>query len=246
MPKGRLATMFSELEEVSPLRRNKFFSDVAFCPRRAVIFRHAAPSMVSSTSVASKLYMSFGTAAHRVLQKQLGQVGILVESERYIRREEPALGCYIDAIVKMNGKKYVMEIKTCGKLPDEPKPEAPFQTGLYMFLTKIPRGVVVYVSRSVYDWRNSKLLIREFQVGPIYVERAIHSLAVAQTYHEHKRLPPVPSHIGARSHCTFCPFIKLCWNHESIDCGLAMDGASLNEQVDAWEERLRSELPWLA
>lgn len=188
-----------------------FAGDVAFCPRKAVMYHKIDPDLEVETSASGKLYMGIGSAVHEQVTTSLYEQGMLLFKEYRIPNLSLGLGGYVDAIIWLNDRVRGVEIKTCGKLPDAIKPEHRQQAMTYQAVTGI-KMCVMYVSRNVADY-SGKIQMRVFELDATQeqLDNALASVAVAYFFSEAGVLPRIPAHITSEKDCTFCPFQSVCW-----------------------------------
>ena len=108
--------------------------------------------MRSDSTYGEDRILKGGTEAHRKLQKQFQKQGILIEAEREIEDTEHHLTGHIDAIVKGQHGKEIVEIKTKGNAEALARLKAPEQSHVeqlmfYMHTTGIRKGYLHYATR---------------------------------------------------------------------------------------------------
>jgi CRISPR/Cas system-associated exonuclease Cas4 (RecB family) len=103
---------------------------------------------------ASLLKMHFGKIQHEDMQRILKEKNILLCSEVETNKRKFGLDWkyFIDAIIKDNDKKYILEIKTVYArgfdfVKEEPKKEHFMQCLCYMIFEKILDGIILYIGR---------------------------------------------------------------------------------------------------
>lgn len=194
-------------------RRNLYGADAANCPRKASIIMNLPADHETEFSASGALYMAIGSAVHETLQSALKKSGVLLVSEYRISGFGISLGGYVDAIIMLNGRPRILEIKTCGNtLPAKPKPEHVVQAQTYALVTGILDPIILYVSRSVAGY-DGKIISRQFDIDS---DRDTLSLIAtrlfrSQYYAEAKVLADIPSHIANSRDCGFCAFTEMCW-----------------------------------
>lgn len=192
-------------------RARLFAGDVAHCPRKAVLHHQVDTDTKVESVASSKLYMAIGSAVHEKVTDSLYAQGLLLFKEYRIPDLGLSLGGYVDAIVLFNGKIRNVEIKTCGRLPNEPKLEHKHQALMYETVTGF-RSIVLYVSRSVASW-DGKVQMRALELNATPAERdqVLASAATAHYYSAAGVLPPIPSYLRSKVDCNYCPFAEICW-----------------------------------
>ncbi len=196
-------------------RRNLFCSDAAHYTRKAVALV-AMTNIFEPRTITLNLYHGMGNAAHDAIQNKLKDAGILHMAEGYLKIPQLGnLGGYVDAVVNIDGRLSVIEIKTCGKLPTLPRPEHAAQGALYGAVLGIKDVYILYVSRSVADWQGNPL-IRLLKVDPEQQPKALMRTAYAAKCLSARIIPPTPSYID-NSKCRFCPFKEACNDNEILE-----------------------------
>lgn len=219
LPKDGIDPWFITLleERKPPYKRPHLYgADAGLCARRNVLLANndGVPSHISATSNA---YMSLGVALEEMLAAGLQK------KERLICKQLPLplmpevkIRGYIDLVIfDHEDELALVEVKSCGKLPDEPKPTHLIQIQTYCAVTGIERAWLTYLSRNVSEegeW--GKLAIRSFRVDPgadVQKER----LSVAMLSHladQEKTLPQKPVKFRKHTECHYCEFRDLyCW-----------------------------------
>lgn len=213
-PNTIIQNVINGLSGTAPLhRRNLHGGDGAYCARKNSAMLNMPDDQMVEMSAASAFYFSIGSAVHETIQKALTKTGMLIASEFRINSIGINIGGYVDAIVRIDDKPRILEIKTCGGLPAKPKPEHVFQAMTYALITGIPDPILFYVSRSVASW-DGKLITKQFELESTkaaYIQVAT-GLYRSLYYAEAKRLADIPVHIESARECGFCPFVNTCWN----------------------------------
>lgn len=239
----------------SKLRRPKFHcGDVGMCERKAIIHTLVHSSYEITEDITTTLYFRVGTAVHEVVSEQLRNAGLLKLSE--LRLEEPRIGPpklmplkgYVDNVIKVGDELGVIEVKTCGDLPLKPKGWHPEQLGMYMLLTGIPNGYLLYMSRKVADFKGP--LMRVFKVDSSVIQKAALTSARASVFVNAGVLPPKPAHLKTQSACGFCPFTSFCWKDRPLplDAGVNFKPdeellQKLGKKAVALSHRMISDMP---
>lgn len=193
--------------------RGKLYAgDAGWCPRKSALFSLRDGRNVNNA--ASQFYMETGTTVHRLIQKGLENVGVLVEAERRIdyKIDNVQISGMIDGVVEIDDEISVLEIKTCGALPSKPKKEHKHQAMVYALLSGIYKIIIFYFSRSIASY-DGTLTAVEFEVlaTPDELAETAHLLAESVVATKMGVIPRIPPHITSASNCGFCPFQKSCW-----------------------------------
>lgn len=226
-------------------RVHLYGSDAGFCARRNVLLHHNS-WVVSETTPASNAYMSIGVALEEMLMKGMKEKGVLIAWNRYLIQNP-----YVKVRGKMdlifldpNEQVTLMEVKTCGALPTEPKPTHLAQAQTYSALSGLRNVVLTYISRQVNlpGEFGPQTALRTFVVDTS--EEALRSrLEVALKSDRLAKqgiLPPLPAHFRKHTECHTCEFRDLfCWQERP---GLAPKGVD-GLPIQKGKLRDKSELP---
>lgn len=220
--KGRISTsgagpltrmVMANTGNTYPLRRKRIYAKSAgLCYRQATHPLVINPETMTTFGPAGTLYANMGTAVHDVVEKAFEKSGNLVYAESYAPDVGLNIGGYIDAIVRLNGKERIIEVKTCGNLPSKPKRDHAAQALTYVVLSGIRNPILFYLSRSVADY-TGKLITAELEV--VHTDDDLRRTAIQMAAAHYSSslgvLPPKPMHLRVKSHCGFCPLIRNCW-----------------------------------
>jgi len=212
---GKLTKIISTgLHEMYQLRRKRIYGGSSgFCYRQTSWPLVCPTSTVSTFPASARLYADIGTVIHEQFQKAFEKEKILIAAEWYLGDVYGInIGGYVDAIVMLDGKPRVIEIKTCGKLPDKVKPDHRAQSLIYSLLTGIYNPIVLYQSRNVANWQGV-LNTRELEVIATREELLLTgvNLVAADLCTKKGLLPPKPIHLTVKSHCGFCTLKDNCF-----------------------------------
>lgn len=202
------------LRTQEPIHRDRlrlFASDAGRCARKAVLHNLVDPEIRVTTSAAGKFYMGMGSAVHEKVTDAFFKQDILLFKELRIPRLDLNLGGFIDAVVFIDDHVGAVEIKTCGKLPGEIKPDHRSQALVYHAVTGF-KTYVIYVSRNVASW-DGKLQIQVLDLipQPGEVEATLSSIAIAHLFGSAGVVPNKPARFTSADDCSFCPFVNMCW-----------------------------------
>jgi len=113
-----------------------------------------------SFNVSPRLQRIFdnGHYVHERLQRYLEECGILFQVEVPLENKEYQIRGTCDAIIRIGDKDGIVEIKSCNQNVfyslHEPKAEHVVQLHLYMFMSGIPRGVLLYECKNDQELKN--------------------------------------------------------------------------------------------
>ncbi len=191
------------------------------CPRKVWFFANtdSGPQVNPATM---KLYQEIGNSVEEVIvngfRNNSNLLGTQVKLPNPPKRYGVNVGGYIDMVaLDSTGQIAAYEIKTCKKIPNEPKAPHLSQALVYATLGGFDRVHIVYVSRLVQDWPNPEPLIKVFTVN---TAEAIGDVATNIVYScntmANAEAPPRPSHFRKHRECQFCDFQVRCWDDGTV------------------------------
>ena len=186
-----------------------YASETGYRPRQGAVLAQLPSTEISSAS--STMYKKLGDSIETMILDALYEQGVLVFRQFHLTEVGLDLGGYVDGIIMLNGKLHVLEIKTCGQLPSQPKPQHLHQAALYSAVTGFP-AIIYYVSRHVASF-DGVLKQAEFFIpahGDIQ-RAALFRAAIAHLSVIDNVTPDIPSHITKEDQCGFCPLRPQCW-----------------------------------
>jgi CRISPR-associated protein Cas4 len=117
-------------------------------------------------------------------------------NDRWIR-----LSGRIDALVELNGEKFIVEIKSIGKIPREPLDHHIMQVQPYMLALGAEKAVVVYLYKTDLTWT-----VFEVYYNPDLLEKIIQrAVTLDKALFENKTPTAEPSW-----ECKYCEFRERC------------------------------------
>lgn len=190
-------------------------SDAGLCARKNVYLQwnEWVPDVKKATTVA---YMAIGVGLEDMLATALRSKGRLLAHGLRIQ-ELPGLkisGIIDLVILDHQNEVSLIEVKTCGQLPVEPKPEHKAQIQIYCAVSGITKAWITYISRSVRKGYTDKLEMRSFVVDcseEVLLDR-LKIASVSKRASLVKKVPPVPSHFRKHQECHYCQFMDFCWD----------------------------------
>jgi hypothetical protein len=122
--------------------------------KRQVFYKKTGTEVSNPIDEAAYFKMALGTASHEKIQSIISKLGILQECEdmKTIEWNGSTWNYRIDGIVEIDGKRYVLEIKTVygtgfRYIEEKPKENDFMQIQLYMLFENIADGLILYVGR---------------------------------------------------------------------------------------------------
>lgn len=196
-------------------RPHLYGADAGLCARRNVLLEHNV-WMASEKSPTTAAYMAIGVALEDMLAKGLRRNDRLVTTQfKLPKMDEVYISGYVDLIIfDSEDKLAIVEVKTCGKLPEEASPVHLAQVQTYAAVTGIKRAWLTYISRNVRDEFGTKLAMRTFavDVSDATLLSRLQTAAMSRLAGNIAKLPPVPAHFRKHTECHYCEFRDaFCW-----------------------------------
>lgn len=192
-------------------------SDAGLCSRRNVLLEHNT-WIPTGKSPATHGYMAIGVGLEDMLAQALRRKErLFVQSQRLVEMPEVKISGKIDLVVLDHKDEFALvEVKSCGKLPLEPKPEHLAQIQTYAAVSGVHRCWITYISRNVRSSFSENIDLRSFPVdcgADILTQRLLTAL-VSRTASDAASLPPVPASFRKHKECHYCEFRdSFCWGH---------------------------------
>jgi hypothetical protein len=193
-------------------RPHLYGADAGLCARRNVLL--SRNSWVAGYKPATaQAYMAMGVGLEDMLAAGLHSKGrLLIQSLVLPLFPQFKISGKIDLVIFDNQDELALvEVKTCGKLPLEPKPTHLAQIQTYAAVSGITRAWLTYISRDVRVDFGEQLAIRSFFVD--CSREALHgrltTAALSHLCSEAALLPPVPAHFRKHQECHYCEFRDL-------------------------------------
>lgn len=195
-------------------RVNLYGSDAGFCARRNVLLANNT-FLADETTAASNAYMSIGVALEEMLMKAMADKDVLVGWNVHLLPvpEIKVRGKMDLLFFNPDDQLTLMEVKSCGALPTEPKPNHLAQAQTYAAFSGIRNVVITYISRQVNlpGAFGPHVALRTFQVDTSD-EALLNRFHIALTSARLSvipLLPPVPAHFRKHTECHYCEFRDL-------------------------------------
>lgn len=198
--------------DVAVSREGRLYaSDAGLCEKKAVL--NATSNGIITDSPASRGYFEMGNTIEELVMDGLFQSNALLFKQYRLPDVGINMGGYIDGIIVIHNHVRVLEVKSCGKLPDFPKPHHAAQAYIYSAITGLPASLL-YFSRSVAAFDGS-LIMREFALEEYPEEKraALFRAVLASLAVKAKVNPEKPSHMVSEAICkaAFCDHLATCW-----------------------------------
>jgi CRISPR-associated protein Cas4 len=107
----------------------------------------------------------------------------------------------IDALLELNGEKFIVEVKSISKLPDEPLDHHVMQIQPYMLALGVQKAVLIYLDKTDLNWK-----IFEVYFLPDLLEKMVErAVTLDRALFENKAPRSEPSW-----ECKYCEFKERC------------------------------------
>lgn len=195
-------------------------SAIGQCMRKLWFDEFKAPKDSSPQGlelIRTHLTFEIGTYAHVIFQNLCEMAGVLVKREISIRDAKRRVLGHADGIVRINGERYLLEIKTSNSrtflglaAPNESHLK---QTHLYMASLGLRKGIIVYIDKD-------RSVLKEFVVDfdkKLYLTQCQGRISV---FFKHVRERTPPNKEGTNPQvmpCLYCPYKLVCFDVERLN-----------------------------
>lgn len=241
-PESFWSDVLAWTEQFEP-RKRMYGSAAAWCPRQNFLnSRDEFNSGLNVFPATAALYMSIGNGIEQALVDGLVRKERFIFNNLYLPKCEIDIGGKIDLVYVDDENEIAMaEVKSCGNLPDKPKPEHLAQLMTYAAIGGYDRCSLLYVSRNVRTPRGDAML----RVFPIEITEqnllaSLEKVCLSQLAIENGFVPEIPSNFSRTTTCRFCRFNDYCWNPEVLMEEERPSFVELNtEKYEAYKVRAR-------
>lgn len=230
------------LGSVQPATRRPWLygSDAGLCPRKNVFYSQN-DSIPFQMQPSTRAYMATGVALENLLADGLSEKGRLICQNPYlIEMPEVKVRGKIDLVVfDHEDELALIEVKSCGELPNQPNVQHLAQIQTYCAISGIHRAWLTYISRKVQDqsaW-GPNIAIRTFKVEtePLTLTNRLFTAVFSDLCIKAGKLPLMYSHFRKTEECRYCSFLDFCWKKEPRYGGDGPD-SSFVEDLSITEE----------
>lgn len=182
-----------------------YITDAGKCPR-AVYFKFKKIPKKKPEPRVLRIFDN-GDYTHMRIMSVLFGMGVVRATELKIPPQEIISG-RADAIIDIEGKPYVVEIKSIGSYKfgklQEPEPDHMKQIQLYMHYFKIQDGILLYEDK---DKQNLKEFVVKYD--PFLVQEALEKFKELKGQIDKNVVPPIPLDIEPWR-CEYCDYREEC------------------------------------
>lgn len=203
-------------------------SQAPHCSRRGALTGVYEGTQI--TRPANQGYFSLGIAIENMILNAWDKNKLVITDQYRLPEVGLNLGGKVDAVVLLNGKLRIVEIKSCGdKIPTSGKREHLSQARFYSAVTGFPM-YLFYFSRNVAHF-NGKLKSTYFyeEFNKDTLQYTVHNAALARLSIDNTIIPEIGGNIRSIGDCGFCDFVGHCWKGDELTIS---DRNGLTEQYD--------------
>lgn len=188
-------------------------SDAGFCPRRNCLLEHNTWVDAKVNSAGSG-YMGIGVAFENLLAESLRRGGrLILQDKRLIELPEVKVSGKMDLIIWDREEDVapapqiaIVECKTCGDLPAEPKPSHLAQLLTYSAISGISKAYLLYMSRNLNPKQPIPIRVFTVDTSEEVVVGVLINIFLSRLSTDQHVLLPVPSHFRKHTECHYCEF----------------------------------------
>lgn len=182
-------------------------SDAGFCPRRNCLLEHNTfvDSLVNS---AGSGYMAIGVAFENLLAESLQNTGkLVVQDSRLIEIDEVKVSGKIDMFIfDQEDELAIVECKTTGDLPIEPKPTHLAQVLTYSAISGIDKAYLIYMSRNLNPKNSIPLKVFKIDTSEEVIINTLTTILLSRYSTDERLLLPIPKTFRKHTECHYCEF----------------------------------------
>jgi len=201
-----------ELEERHrPGRRVIHPSSISACIREIVLSILGYASTEKTDGKTVRVFDA-GKSMHERFQKYLKELGH-ADIEVFVKSEDLWLEGMIDAIVRINGERYIVELKSSNSYVfnsiQTPHRDYIEQVHAYMLCTGIDKAIILYENKDTQD-------IKEFIVerDQEVIDKIVEKIKLVQSYVERNEIPPMTC--KSKSDARYCSYKGFCFNDKTV------------------------------
>jgi len=237
MLKGKIYNYFQSKESKREISKEITFAPSYFTScKRQIFYKKIGQEASNPISEASYFKMALGSSSHEKIQDILKDIGILQECEdmKTIDYKGLTFNYRLDGIVEIEGKKYIIEIKTVyaagfRSIEEKPKSDHFIQLQCYLNFENIEDGLILYVGRD-----NGFIVEHYIKRDSQFVDNKIDELKELKKMIEKKELPDKDFQIQLKNtgegiseyftkdkikyksnwQCSYCAYHDKCWSKE--------------------------------
>jgi len=149
------------------------------------------------------LWALIGTAFHTTILPELAEI---IDGDVEPIKQINYDGVVITAIPDVVTDKYIIELKTCNRIPDKPYPNHIEQTNAYMHIFDKYIGKIIYISRSQFKFTVYTIL----QDNELFIKTMQKAVILDNAIKRDKAPKPCMPDDQLKFYCKECPFRHNC------------------------------------
>lgn len=199
-------------KEVVDRNGRLYASDSGLCELKGAISSNFNGTKTNSAEM--QFFVESGKTTESVVLRGLDNSGSLLFSDYKTPDIGINLGGYVDGIVYLNDKIWVMEVKEVGNIPLSPNKTHEAQAMIYCAILGLPT-LICYVDRK-YSGFPKGLIQQTYELDDSYQNRFkfLNRAVKSHLYGKNKLYPQKPSYM-LKSHCGWCDYKNMCWGDVS-------------------------------
>lgn len=189
-------------------------SDNEFCYREQVLSLFYKQNQGEEIPINLIRIFAAGNSIHSKWQNMFVKSGIAVEIEARNFSEKYELYFTPDAVINLDGTKYVVEIKSMNTFAyqkADSHPAGQKQIQLYMHLLGIPQGFILVEDKNNQEWKPFLQQYDYFQVIP-FLKRLEQIQKLKKIFLERNEIPPRKCKNSEVNRAKRCNMRDACWN----------------------------------
>lgn len=192
-------------------RNGRMYARDTYCSRRNSILAVYKENV--QTDGLFSFYTEIGNVVEDIVLRAFRKQGVLVDFNYGVEFPGLNLGGKIDAIVFVNDKLRILEIKTISKNPDKPKDSHLKQAETYAAATGLDYSVV-YVPRTLHTFVGNKIKLDMKSFHYQFDEAVLrpHLYTIAQSHYSIEKNVLPPFNKRYKTQCEYCQFANMCWD----------------------------------
>lgn len=212
-----------------------FASEAGNCARKNVI--SSTIDLVETMEISGKFYTNVGQCIEEVFAELLEHNSKLISNSlriyddvKFVKEFNDNFILYqndvrigfsgiIDLIVQNNGELTLIDVKTCGELPEKVSNQYEKQILFYSAVTGIDNVAILYQSRNIKGSFSEPIDLRVIKVSTEYDKllEVVTTAYFSKLCFENEILPTKNEKYKKTVHCKYCNFSNFCYEGEALE-----------------------------
>lgn len=189
-------------------------SETNNCARR-MVYMFRGVEMIPTTDGRAYRIFDTGHDFHARMTRYFREMKILIGEEVKVSYADPPIPvAYIDAIIRWEDKKSIVELKSIGedgfayrKTFNKPKDDHVQQVRIYMRLTKIEDAYIIYENKNTQE-----ILVFKVEQDEEEINKLFKKWSKTYKMYTDGDLPKRPVRSPESKKCTYCELKAMCWS----------------------------------